>query len=82
MFGLPSLQKLLVLAAIVALVWYGFKFVGRLQEARKANAKLRASEPQRRRRPVDARDQESVDMVRDPRTGVYRPKGSEPPRPD
>ena len=30
-----SLQKLLVLATIVAAVWYGFRWVSRLQEARK-----------------------------------------------
>ena len=41
MFGF-SLQKLLVLAAIIAAVWYGFKFVGRLQDQRQADAKLRA----------------------------------------
>ncbi len=35
MFGF-SLQKLVVLAAIIAAVWYGFKFVGRLDTARKA----------------------------------------------
>ncbi|MHC4983734.1 MAG: hypothetical protein ACYTF6_11305 [Planctomycetota bacterium] len=34
MFGF-SLQKLLVLAAIVGAVWYGFKLVSRLKEARK-----------------------------------------------
>ena len=33
MFGF-SLQKLLVLAAIIGAVWYGFKLVSRLQEAR------------------------------------------------
>ncbi len=42
MFGIPSLQKLLVLAAVIAAVWYGFKFVGRLQDAREAEQKLRA----------------------------------------
>jgi hypothetical protein len=41
MFGLPSLQKLIVLAVVVAVVWYGFKFLGRLQAARQAEAKLR-----------------------------------------
>jgi hypothetical protein len=41
MFGLPSLQKLIVLGLVVAVVWYGFKFLGRLQEQRKAEAKLR-----------------------------------------
>ncbi len=38
MFGF-SLQKLVVLAAIIAAVWYGFKFVGRLDKARKAALK-------------------------------------------
>ncbi len=37
MFGF-SLQKLLVLAAVVAAVWYGFKWVSRLQQARDAAA--------------------------------------------
>ncbi len=41
MFGF-SLTKLLVLAAVIAVVWYGFKLVGRLDAARKAEAKLRA----------------------------------------
>lgn len=38
MFGF-SIQKLLILAAIIGAVWYGFKFVGRLQQARDAEAK-------------------------------------------
>ena len=38
-----SIQKLLVLAAIVAAVWYGFKYVGRMKEVRDAEAKLRES---------------------------------------
>ncbi len=37
MFGF-SLQKLIVLVAVVAAVWYGFKFVSRLQDARRADA--------------------------------------------
>jgi uncharacterized protein len=41
MFGLPSLQKLIVLGLVVAVVWYGFRFLGRLQAQRKAEAKLR-----------------------------------------
>jgi hypothetical protein len=28
-------QKLLVLAAVIAIAWYGFKFVGRLDQQRK-----------------------------------------------
>ncbi len=49
MFGF-SLQKLLVLAAIVGAVWYGLKLVGRLQEARRLE-----SEAQARGRPGAAR---------------------------
>ena len=43
MFGF-SLQKLLVLAAVIALVWYGFKFVGRLQDHRKVDGGLDAGQ--------------------------------------
>jgi uncharacterized protein len=40
MFGF-SIQKLLVLAGIIAAVWYAFKFVGRLEESRRAEGKLK-----------------------------------------
>ena len=40
MFGF-SLQKIIVLVAIVAAVWYGFKFLSRLDASRKAEAKVR-----------------------------------------
>jgi uncharacterized protein len=49
MFGIPSIQKLIVLAAVIALVWYGFKFVGRLQDQRKANGGLGARAARRRK---------------------------------
>lgn len=38
MFGF-SLPKLVVLAVIIAAVWYGFKFLGRLEAKRKAELK-------------------------------------------
>ncbi len=41
MFGLPSLSKLLVLFAVIMVVWYGYKLVARLEDARKAKAKGR-----------------------------------------
>ena len=50
MFGF-SLQKLLVLAAIVLAVWYGFKWISRLQEARDAETRV----PRKRRWPGDFR---------------------------
>lgn len=34
------MQKLLLLAAILAAVWYGFKFLGRLKDRRDAEAKV------------------------------------------
>lgn len=42
MFGLPSFTKLLVLAAIILVVWYGFRFIGRLDAQRKLQAKQEA----------------------------------------
>lgn len=50
MFGF-SLTKIVVLAAIVAAVWYGFKFVGRLEKRGKED--LAAA---RKPEPVDAKD--------------------------
>ncbi len=40
MFGF-SIQKLLVLASIIGAVWYGFKLVGRLDQARRAGGQAR-----------------------------------------
>ena len=38
MFGL-SLQKLIVLAAVIAAIWYGFKWIGRAQRIRDGERK-------------------------------------------
>ncbi|GIK98031.1 MAG: hypothetical protein BroJett029_22400 [Alphaproteobacteria bacterium] len=40
MFSVPSLGKLLVLAAIIALVWFGFRLLSRLEKARKEQAQV------------------------------------------
>ena len=77
MFGIPSLQKLLVLAAVIAAVWYGFKFVGRLQDARAAEQKLRAGgtrRPKARwRRSEQPAAPEAEDMVECPVCQAYVP---------
>jgi uncharacterized protein len=65
MFGIPSLQKLLVLAAVVAAVWYGFKLIGRLQEARKTDAALRRN-AKRKPRTGATDSPEAEDMVQCP----------------
>ena len=85
MFGF-SIQKLILLAAVVAAVWYGFKFLGRLQETRKAEAKLRegkAAKPARQPRESkkdsaggpDASGQVE-DLVQCPACGAYVRAGS------
>ena len=74
MFGLPSIQKLLVLAAIVVIVWYGFKFLGKLQKARAVEAKERRKEMKtksaRSREGAEA-VVETEDMVPCPVCGAY-----------
>ncbi len=75
MFGILSLQKLLVLAAVIAAVWYGFKFVGRLQDQRNAERKLGAGgnrRPKARwRRAVRPAAPEAEDMVACPVCQTY-----------
>jgi uncharacterized protein len=40
MFGIPSFPKLIVLAAIIAVIWYGFRLVGELDKARRQAARV------------------------------------------
>ena len=66
MFGF-GLGKLIVLAIVVGAVWYGFKFVARLDRQRKA--KVDAEQDQRT---------ESIEqMEKCPRCGTYVVSGSE-----
>lgn len=67
MFGF-GLTKLLVLVAIIAAVWYGFKFVGRLEEARRQQPAERGSG--RRGAARDAAP-EVEDTVQCPVCGAY-----------
>jgi len=72
MFGF-SLQKLIVLIAIVAAVWYGFKWVSRLQAARDAELKAkgtRAAKPRKPGRRSPASD-DAEDMVQCPVCRAY-----------
>jgi len=81
MFGF-SLQKLLLLAAIIAAVWYGFKFVARLQDARDADAGKSRRPPRRaagartaKRAGGDAAE-DVEDMVQCPVCDAYVPARS------
>ena len=76
MFGF-SLQKLLLLAAVIGAVWYGFKLVSRLQEARQldqsARAKPRPAKPGRRRSngKGEGETEEAEEMVRCPACDAF-----------
>jgi len=68
-----SFQKLIVLAGIVAAVWYGFKLLTRLQEARKTDAALRQNTAKRPGAARGADHEEAEDMVQCPVCQAYVP---------
>ena len=78
-----SVTKLLVLAAVLVAVWYGFKMVGRLDAARKAEAKLREREKRDGRgggeagqpaaRETRPQDPDAEEMVQCPACRAYVP---------
>lgn len=80
MFGLPSIQKLIVLGLVIAAVWYGFKFLGRLQQTRKTEAKLREAEARAGKKTPDRKSasarEEVADLVPCPACGAYVQVGS------
>jgi hypothetical protein len=55
---LLSLNKILMLIAILAAVWYGFKLIGRLDQARKRKAGTAANGKNR-----GAAEPETIDLV-------------------
>jgi len=81
MFGF-SLAKLLVLAAIVAAVWYGFKYYTRI-EAKRAAERLKAERQGGRRTAKRESDEDAETpaetMVQCPVCKVYQPAGDTAP---
>ena len=69
MFGL-SFGKLLVFAAVVAFVWFGWR---KLAEVGKALQRRGAPAPPQAD-PRKPGDQEPIDLVRNPVTGQYEPR--------
>ncbi len=72
MFGF-SLQKLMLLVAVIGAVWYGFKFISRLQEARELEAKKtggRRAKP-KRSGPTRASRGEAETMIECPVCKTY-----------
>lgn len=74
MFGF-SLGKLLVLAAVIGAVWYGFKYVSRLQYQRERRAEKR-EELDRRRVSAERGQPETPaeDMAQCPTCKAYVPQ--------
>ena len=59
-----SFGKLLVLAAVGALVWFGWRKIAAAGQALQSRSRRPS------KRPVET---ETVDLVRDPVTGLYEP---------
>jgi len=71
MFAIPSLSKLVVLIAIIVAVWYGFKFLGQIDRARKeAQRRAQRTQTARRRAPPPP-EQVVEDMVKCSKCGAY-----------
>lgn len=70
MFGF-SLTKLLVAMAIIVVVWYGFKTIGRLDQARKARLKAQRAGQRRGTGGANAPAGQAEEMVKCPACGTY-----------
>ncbi len=76
MFTIPSIQKLLLLAAILGAVWYGFKFIGRLKDERDTAAKKQGTSagqpnPWKGRQTASSEVLEAEEMVQCPVCRTY-----------
>ncbi|TQV81895.1 hypothetical protein [Denitrobaculum tricleocarpae] len=76
MFGLPSIGKLLVLAAILGAVWYGFKMIGRMQQSRDAQNRQNAGGSNGSSTPSKKEADGALDMVQCPACKSYIPPDS------
>lgn len=80
MFGF-SFGKLVILVGILLAIWFGFKWVGKMEADRKEKLKQAAREGVRGGKKKSSAkrgggDGEVQDMVKDPKTGAYVPKDS------
>jgi len=75
MFGLFSLPKLLLTAAIIAGVWYGFKWLNRRQAEVESHRRDRPARAKRSTPPIDD-DPDIEEMIPCPDCGAYVAKGS------
>ena len=76
MFGLPSFGKLMVLAAVLGAVWYGFKMIGRLKQARDAQERQNSKGSTKPARNDFTDMNAPLDLVQCPACRAYIPQGS------
>ena len=69
MFGL-SFSKVMVLVAVVAVIWFGFRWFRRWEVERRQRAQARSA-PIQRPAESDGRQIQAEDMVACPRCGTY-----------
>lgn len=72
MFGF-SLQKLLFTILVIAIVWYGFKMIARIQERRSEGDAASRRAPSRRRRRSGGAAAEAEEMVACALCGTFVP---------
>lgn len=70
-----SLQKLIVLGAIIAIVWYGFQWLSRYQKVQKDKEKDRLARRKAADTPSEPR-RKGEDLEACPRCGAFVPAGS------
>ncbi len=75
MFGLPSFGKLMVLAAVIGAVWFGFKMIGRMQQARDEQERQRTAEAKRSGPVENKGNSGDLELVQCPACGAYIPPG-------
>jgi hypothetical protein len=65
MFTIPSLPKLFILIAVIAAVWYGFRFLGRIDRLRQEAARAARRQAGQRRSGAAAGGRGDVAQVED-----------------
>ncbi len=76
MFGLPSIGKLMVLAAILGAVWYGFKMIGRMQQNRDAQERQKSADSKGPDSAAGNSENTALDLVQCPACKSYIPPNS------
>jgi uncharacterized protein len=72
MFGIPSVNKILVLIAIISAIWFGFRLLGQLDRQRRDAAR----KEKERTRPQGPTPRQVDDMLKCDVCGTFIARGS------